>query len=192
MVEVTKEYKFVGPSTENPKPTLIDLFGPHKQLIIYHFMFNPNNDEGCSSCSLHADNIGHIEHLHSRDTALVCVSRAPIEKIEAFRKRMGWKFPWVSSYESDFNYDYHVTHDQNVAPPEYNFKPAENNGKDGPAESPGTSVFFRDGDKVYHTYSSYARGGEAQIATYSYLDITPLGRQEKGTGIVNFKFHDRY
>jgi len=138
-------------------------------------MFDPTWDEGCPACSLLVDNIGHLSHLHARNTSLTIVSRAPLAKIEAYRQRMGWTVPWVSSHGTDFNYDFHTTIDPSVAPPEYNFAPVEG---EETGEVPGTSVFLRDGSEVFHTYSSYARGGEVQLSTYTYLDLTPLGRQE--------------
>ena len=199
MTKVTKDYAFVdaGGGGSGPAPNLRALFGPHRQLIVYHFMFAPDWDEGCSGCSLLADGVGRVEHLGSRDTAFAAVSRAPADKIAAFRARMGWSFPWFSSEGSDFNHDFGATQDPARGPLEYNFrakseeemKVAEERGA---YETPGISVFFRDGDDVYHTYSSYARGGEAVISTYSYLDLTPLGRQEEGNGIGGFKHHDKY
>jgi predicted dithiol-disulfide oxidoreductase (DUF899 family) len=117
MVEIDKEYIFRGPDGQ---ASLLDLFGGRGQLLIYHFMFDPDLDEGCESCSFLADGIGHLAHLHARDTTLALVSRAPLPKLEAFRQRMGWTVPWYSSYGSDFNYDFHVTLDPAVAPVEYN------------------------------------------------------------------------
>ncbi|WP_158889411.1 DUF899 domain-containing protein [Amycolatopsis anabasis] len=169
MVAIDKKYVFEGPDGE---VGLLDLFDGRRQLIVYHFMFDPSWDEGCSSCSFLVDNIGHLSHLHSRDTALVLVSRAPLPKIERFRERMGWTAPWVSSHGTDFNHDFHVTSDE--------------------GEAPGLSVFLRDGDTVFHTYSTYARGGEMVLGTYHFLDLTPLGRQEEGTGIIHFRHHDKY
>jgi predicted dithiol-disulfide oxidoreductase (DUF899 family) len=153
-VRVDKNYIFEGPEG---KVTLADLFVGKSQLIVYHFMFDPSWDEGCPSCSFVADNIGHLSHLHARNTSLALVSRAPLAKIEAYRQRMGWIVPWVSSHGSDFNYDFHTTIDPSVAPAEYNFTPV-----DAPLEGEfsveghGTSVFLRDGSEVFHTYSSYA------------------------------------
>lgn len=193
MVKISKDYLFDGPGG---KASLFDLFEGRQQLITYHFMFDPSWDEGCSSCSLLTDNIAHLSHLHSRDTSLALVSRAPLAKLERFRDRMGWTLPWYSSFESDFNYDFHVTMDESVAPVEYNFK-----DKAALAEMPwhlsgeqhGLSVFLRDGDAVYHTYSSYGRGLELLVGVYAYLDLTPLGRQEEdGPGIMMFRHHDRY
>jgi predicted dithiol-disulfide oxidoreductase (DUF899 family) len=119
MTEIDKQYAFEG---KHGKASLLDLFEGRGQLLIYHFMFDPDWDEGCPSCSFLADNIGHLAHLHARDTTLAMVSRAPLARIEAFRQRMGWAVPWYSSFGSDFNYDFHVTLDQAVAPVEYNYR----------------------------------------------------------------------
>ncbi len=173
MVAVDKEYVFEGPDGEK---TLKDLFEGRRQLIVYHFMFGPDWDAGCPSCSFLVDNIGHLAHLHARDTTLAVVSRAPFAKIKAYQARMGWTFPWYSSNGSDFNYDYHASLDASVAPVEYNFQAYEDHGE--PGEAPGISVFLRDGDDVFHTYSSYARGGDILLGTYNWLDLTVLGRQE--------------
>jgi predicted dithiol-disulfide oxidoreductase (DUF899 family) len=186
MVEVEKDYVFEGP---DGKASLLELFDGRRQLIVRHFMFDPRWDEGCPSCSAGADEIsdGLLEHLHTRDTSLVVVSRAPLDKIERYKARKGWTFPWYSSYGSDFNYDFHVTLDESVAPIEYNYRTkAEHEqagtsgyvGGDQPIEVPGQSCFLRDGDRVFHTYSSYARGAEMTGGSYYYLDLTALGRQE--------------
>lgn len=181
MVRMEKDYVFEGP---NGSVRLLELFEGRRQLIVYHFMFDPDDpppgqsgepwEEGCSGCSMLVDNIGHLAHLHARDTSLVLVSRAPLAKIEPFRRRMGWTLPWFSSFGSDFNYDFHATLDEDVAPVEYNFRPAP--GAKG--EAHGLSVFLRDGDAVYHTYSAYARGVEHLVGTVNFLDLTPYGRQE--------------
>jgi predicted dithiol-disulfide oxidoreductase (DUF899 family) len=184
MVEVEKDYVFEGP---NGEVRLLDLFEGRRQLIVQHFMFDPSWDDGCPSCSAGADEIspGLLNHLHSRDTTFAAVSRAPIEKIEAYKAKKGWTFPWYSSYGSDFNYDFHVTLDESVAPVEYNFRnkqELEQAGMgwlaEGSSEQPGHSVFLRDGDRVFHTYSMYARGAEMLGGSYYFLDLTPLGRQE--------------
>ncbi|MEA2192381.1 MAG: hypothetical protein QOI73_2502 [Solirubrobacteraceae bacterium] len=174
MVEVDKAYLFTGPDGE---ASLLDLFEGRLQLIVGHFMFDPSWEDGCPSCSAGADEVsqGLLDHLHARDTTLAYVSRAPIEAIERYRAKKGWRFPWYSSHGSDFNYDFHVTLDESVAPPEYNFRPYE---ADEPTEMPGTSIFLRDGERVFHTYSSYARGAEQTGGSYYFLDLTPLGRQE--------------
>jgi predicted dithiol-disulfide oxidoreductase (DUF899 family) len=194
MVKIDKEYLFDGPSG---KSSLFDLFDGRRQLITYHFMFDPSWDEGCSSCSFLTDNIGHLSHLHFRDTTLALVSRAPLAKIERFRDRMGWSIPWYSSFGTDFNYDFHVTMDDSVLPVEYNYKdkaaieaagmPWHTSG-----EQHGLSVFLREGDAVFHTYSTYGRGLDLMAGAYNYLDLTPLGRQEVGTGVTEFHHHDKY
>jgi len=186
MVRIEKEYLFEGPEG---KATLLDLFGGRRQLIIGHFMFHPDWDEGCPSCSAGADEMseGLFKHLHARDTALVQVSRAPFAKIARYQAKKGWTWPWYSSYGSDFNYDFHVTLDESVLPVEYNYRTAAEHRRagtgyyvegDAPIEAPGTSVFLRDGDAVFHTYSNYARGAEMTGGSYYRLDLTPLGRQE--------------
>ncbi|REL24007.1 DUF899 domain-containing protein [Rhodohalobacter sp. SW132] len=178
MVKIEKEYTFEGP---DDKLNLSDLFEGRRQLIIYHFMFHPDWDEGCPSCSFLVDNIGHLSHLHARNTTLALVSRAPLEKLEAYKTRLDWNLPWYSSHESDFNYDFHASINQKKGSSEYNYteKPElvkSLNGKT--AEVPGTSVFLRDGETIFHTYSSYARGGDLLLGTYNWLDLTALGRQE--------------
>jgi predicted dithiol-disulfide oxidoreductase (DUF899 family)/ketosteroid isomerase-like protein len=180
MVKVDKDYVFEGP---NGRVTLAELFEGRRQLIVYHFMFDPSWSEGCPSCSFLVDNIGHLSHLHARNTTLALVSRAPLARIEPYRTRMGWTVPWYSSFGSDFNYDFHVTHDERVAPVEYNYMDkAALLAKGEPyfteGESHGLSVFLRDGDDVFHTYSAYARGTDLLVGTYNYLDMTALGRQE--------------
>ena len=180
MVRVDKDYVFQGPHGPG---SLLDLFEGRQQLIVYHFMFDPSWDAGCPSCSFLTDSIGHLAHLHARKTTLALVSRAPLRKTEAYRKRMGWTIPWYSSFGSDFNYDFHVTLDETVAPVEYNYtdkavllEKGESYFTDG--ESHALSVFLRDGDNVFHTYSAYARGTDLLVGTYNYLDMTALGRQE--------------
>jgi predicted dithiol-disulfide oxidoreductase (DUF899 family) len=187
MVRIEKDYLFEGP---DGKASLLDLFDGRRQLIVSHFMFSPDWDEGCSSCSAGADenSDGLLAHLHSRDTTLVYVSRAPLAKIEAYKARKGWTFPWYSSYRSDFNYDFHVTLDESVAPIEYNYRTKAEHEQAGtsyyieseqPIEGPGMSCFLRDGDNVFHTYSLYARGAEMLGGSYYFLDLTALGRQEE-------------
>ncbi|KAH0544747.1 hypothetical protein FGG08_001114 [Glutinoglossum americanum] len=194
MVEIDKEYTFEGPTG---KASLLDLFGKHRQLVVYHFMFPPDEEEGCSSCSFFADNVNHLEHLRSRDTNFAAISRAPIAKIEAFKARMGWDFPWYSSFGTDFNYDFHATQDETVAPVDYNFMDKAALEKAGKpwfckGEQPGMSVFLRDENRVYHTYSTYARGTDNFSFTYNLLDLTPLGRQDGEWKIGGFKYHDKY
>lgn len=186
MVEVATDYQFEGP---DGTADLLALFDGRSQLIVCHFMFNPDWDDGCPSCTAGADEMapGLLEHLHSRDTTLVYVSRAPISKIEKYKAKRGWTFPWYSSFGSDFNYDFSVTLDESVKPVEYNYTTkAEYEQKgmavytegDGPVENPGRSSFLRVGDKVFHTYSVYARGLESMGGSYYLLDETALGRQE--------------
>jgi predicted dithiol-disulfide oxidoreductase (DUF899 family) len=189
MVAIEKEYVFQGPKGRR---TLAELFEGHRQLLVYHFMFEPDADEGCPACSLVADNFGGLVHLPARDTAFAVISRAPIDKIERFRKRMGWDFPWLSSFGGDFNYDFGVTLDEKHAM--YNYAPASVQPEIYPREGEreGLSVFLREGDKVFHTYSTYQRGLDALMNTYNFLDLTPLGRQEED-GIMRWvRHHDRY
>ena len=188
MVEIDKDYVFEGPAG---RATLLDLFDGRRQLIVGHFMFDPSWDDGWASCSAGCDEVsnGLLEHLHARDTTLVFVSRAPIAKIEDYKARKGWSFPWYSSHGSEFNYDFHVTLDERVAPVQYNYRSADEHAQRGqawiadpeqqPVEMPGTSFFLRDGDRVFHTYSSYARGAEQTGGSYYFLDLTALGRQEE-------------
>jgi predicted dithiol-disulfide oxidoreductase (DUF899 family) len=191
MVLVEKEYMFEGP---DGRRTLSDLLEGKRQLIVYHFMFDPAWDEGCPSCSFIADNFaGALVHLGARDTSFAVISRAPIAKIERFKKRMGWGFPWLSSFGGDFNYDFQVTVDE--AHPEYNYHPQHyREPRQGPAagEREGLSVFLRVGEHIHHTYSTYARGLDPFINTYNYLDLTPLGRQEDGQPMAWMRHHDRY
>jgi predicted dithiol-disulfide oxidoreductase (DUF899 family) len=201
MVRIDTAYVFAGPAGE---ASLLDLFDGRRQLITYHFMFDPGWDSGCPGCSRLTDNIGHLAHLHARDTSLVLVSRAPLPKLLSFQERMGWTVPWYSSYGSDFNYDFHVTMDESVAPVEYNFRDQAELSRAGyhvTGEAPGVSVFLRDGDDVFHTYSAYARGTDLLTGTSNYLDLTPLGRQEyweKPAGRANspasgwWRLHDEY
>ena len=180
MVRLDKQYVFDGPTG---MVMLLDLFERRRQLIVYHFMFDPAWDEGCPSCSLVMDNVGHLAHLHARRTSFAAVSRAPLAKLQAYARRMGWTFPWYSSFGTDFNYDFHVTNDEAVAPVEYNYLgKADLIAKGEPwfaaGESHGLSVFLRDGGSVFHTYSTYARGADLLVGTFNYLDLTPLGRQE--------------
>jgi len=195
MVRIDKPYVLAGP--DGPT-TLLDLFDGQRQLIVYHFMFEPGWDEGCVSCSYFADNFtGAIIHLAHRDTAFTVVSRAPLDTIDAFRQRMGWTFRWLSSFGTDFNYDFHVTIDPTRGSTEYNYQNAaalKEAGKLWMDELPGLSVFYRDGDDIYHTYSTYQRGLDELINTYNYLDLTPLGRHEQDLawGMAWVRHHDRY
>lgn len=196
MVRIEKEYAF---EDANGRRNLRDLFEGRRQLIVYHFTFDPAWNEGCRSCSHFVDNfVGGIVHLAARDTSFVVVSRAPVAKIEAFKARMGWTFPWLSSFGTDFNYDFHVTLDEAVGSAEYNYESAATLirfGKlwPGTAELPGLSVFLCDGESVFHTYSTYQRGLDLLLNTYNYLDLTPLGRQEELEGAQAWvRHHDRY
>jgi len=196
MVQIEKEYTFEG---ANGRTTLRDLFGKHRQLITYHFMFDPDWEEGCKSCSHLMDNVaGSIVHLAARDTTFVVVSRAPLAKIEAFKKRMGWNFPWFSSFVNDFNRDFRVTIDPDKPEYEYNYTSARTLLEAGKiwfpkGELPGLSVFFRDGNTVFHTYSTYQRGLDVLLNTYNLLDLTPLGRQEEDGRIQAWiRHHDKY
>lgn len=173
MTEVTKQYTFDGPEG---KVSLLDLFQDKRQLIVHHFMFGPDWEKGCPGCTGHVDEIGDLSTLDKRDTRYVIVSRAPLAKLEAYKQEKGWRFPWYSSGESDFNFDYHVSFREGDKDAEYNFAPR---GREDEGEGPGMSVFFRIGDKVYHTYSVYARGLEPIADSYAFLDLTPYGRQEE-------------
>jgi predicted dithiol-disulfide oxidoreductase (DUF899 family) len=185
MVEIDKEYVFDGPKG---KVTLADIFEGRPQLIIYHFMFGPDWDEGCPSCTAGTDEIsaGFVDHLHTRDTTYAMVSRAPLEKLDAWKAKHGWDIPWYSSFGTDFNYDFGVTIDAGRGFDEYNYRTLaeyEARGKpftetDKPIEVPGQSCFLRVDGRVFHTYSQYARGLESTGGSYYFLDLTALGRQE--------------
>ncbi|MDQ6805965.1 MAG: DUF899 domain-containing protein [Actinomycetota bacterium] len=185
MVEIEKDYEFGGP--DGPA-ILLDLFEGRRQLIVDHYMFDPSWDEGCMSCAGRVDQYGNLAHLHARDTTVAVVSRAPLAKIEPFKARMGWSFPWYSAYGSDFNYDFHVTLDERVRELEYNYRTKDEWAHtdtpldfEQPFELHGTSCFLRDGDRVFHTYSTYGRGTEQVGGTHYYLDMTALGRQEEAS-----------
>ncbi len=189
-VKVDKAYVFEGPGG---KESLADLFAGSSQLLAYHFMFGPDWQEGCPSCSFWADNYnGIVRHLKHRDVQLVAISRAPIDKLEAYRRRMGWSFKWVSSLGSDFNRDYHVS----FAPEEkagayYNYQ----SGGFSSTEAPGVSVFLKDeGGAIFHTYSCYARGLDTLNSAYQLLDLVPKGRDEEGLPhpMAWVRRHDRY
>jgi predicted dithiol-disulfide oxidoreductase (DUF899 family) len=181
MVKVEKDYAFEGPSG---KSSLKDLFDGRRQLIVYHFMFDPAWDKGCSGCTSFVSTLGDLSLLNSRDTTFVVVSRAPLAKLDAYKAQKGWDISWFSSFGSDFNYDFHVTLDPMVAPAEYNYRSkAEMEAKKGrpvlmEGEEHGLSVFFRLDDDVFHSYSVYARGCEALTDAYRLLDTTPYGRQQ--------------
>jgi predicted dithiol-disulfide oxidoreductase (DUF899 family) len=192
-VKVEKQYVFDGP--QDPV-SLGDLFQNRSQLIVYHFMFGPGWKEGCPSCSFLADHFGGmLVHLADRDVSLAAVSRAPINEIAAFQKRMGWRFPWVSSHGNDFNRDYHVSftpENRAAGTMYYNYGPFEFPSD----EAPGASVFFKDpnGD-LFHTYSTYARGLDILLGAYNFLDLVPKGRNEEGMvphPMAWVRHHDRY
>ena len=191
-MKVEKNYVF---DTPGGKKTLADVFGDKSQLIIYHFMFGPDWQEGCPSCSFCMDHTdGALVHLAQRDVAFAAVSRAPLSKIEPFRKRMGWRFAWISSYGTDFNHDFgvHFTQDEIVkGEVNYNYDMV----RFPSAEAPGISVFYKDkGGSVFHTYSCYARGSETGLGTYGYLDLVPKGRDEDDLPFTMawVRHHDRY
>lgn len=179
MVEILKSYTFTGPEGE---VSLLDLFEGRSQLIIYHFMFGPDADEGCTGCSMMVDNMGHPAHLHARDTSFALISRAPLRKLQAFQERMGWSLPWFSSFGSDFNADFGTSSEQ--------------------GEMFALSVFLREGDNIYRTYFTDRRGVEYLGSSFTYLDLTPFGRQElwedspqgvpQGAPYQWWRKHDRY
>ena len=184
MVQLDKGYRFDGPEGS---ASLLDLFDGRRQLVIQHFMFDPGWDDGCPSCTGASDEIsqGLLRHLHARDTTLAVVSRAPLAKLERYKQKRGWDFPWYSSFGSDFNYDFHVSLDPAVAPVQYNFRaPVELEAAgmgwilEGPSEQPGYSTFLAVGGDVFHTYSTFGRGTEWLGGAYAFLDLTALGRQE--------------
>jgi predicted dithiol-disulfide oxidoreductase (DUF899 family) len=187
---VEKAYVFEGPEG---KQSLPELFDGRSQLIIYHFMFGPDWDAGCPHCSHFADSFnGAIVHLNHRDATMIAVSRAPYAKLAAYRKRMGWTFKWVSSFGSDFNFDYHVSFTpEEVAKKAafYNFRKQDPDAE----EREGVSVFYRDqaGD-VFRTYSTFARGIDMLNVDYQYLDLVPKGRDEGGKGPYWVRRHDEY
>ncbi|MEU1132987.1 DUF899 domain-containing protein [Streptomyces sp. NPDC005900] len=184
MVEVDKEYYFDG---SDGKATLLDLFDGREQLIVYHFMFAPEWDAGCRSCSAFLDQIGHLSHLRARSTNFVAVSRAPYTALLTFKARMGWTVPWYSTNGGDFNHDYQASFDEE------------------PYDVPAINCFLRDGDRIHHTYATFARGLDGIGSTTSLLDLTALGRQEeweepKGrssalgapAGSARVRYHDEY
>jgi predicted dithiol-disulfide oxidoreductase (DUF899 family) len=181
MVKIEKDYVFEG---QNGKPSLKDLFEGRRQLIVYHFMFDPTWDKGCSGCTALVDALGDLSLLRKLDTTFVVVSRAPLAKLDAYKVQKGWSIAWVSSFDNEFNYDFHVTLDPKVAPAEYNYRnKAEMEAAKGhpvllEGEEHGLSVFFRFDQEVFHTYSAYARGTESLTDAYRLLDTTPYGRQQ--------------
>jgi predicted dithiol-disulfide oxidoreductase (DUF899 family) len=190
-VKVEKKYVFDSPSG---KKSLADLFDGRSQLVVYHFMFGPDWQEGCPSCSFNMDHTDPtLVHLAQRDVSFAAISRAPISKIEGFRKRMGWKFNWVSSNGTDFNYDYQVsfTPEQQAGKVDYNYELTQFPS----TEAPGISVFYKDKDgNIFHTYSAFARGTESTMNTYNYLDYVPKGRDEDKLPFTMswLRHHDRY
>jgi predicted dithiol-disulfide oxidoreductase (DUF899 family) len=185
---VEKEYVFDGPDGEE---TLAELFDGRSQLLVYHFMFAPEDDSGCKSCSFWADNFDPIvQHLAHRDVTMLAISRAPLAKLEAYRKRMGWSFKWVSSGRNDFNYDFGVAfRPEQLDEQIYNYGtlPPKNPDREG------ASVFAKDGNgRVFHTYSAYARGIDLVNTAYNYLDLVPNGRDENGRGQYWVRRHDEY
>ena len=192
-IKIDKTYVF---DTPKGKETLPDLFENRSQLVIKHFMFAPGWEEGCIGCSFGADHLDAADlHLKHHDVTVVAVSRAPLAEIEPFKKRMGWQFKWVSSYENDFNYDFHVSctkEDLEKRQVYYNYKMVPSESE----EMSGLSVFYKDEEgNIYHTYSTFARGDEKIIGTYMLLDLTPKGRNEKGASgnLMDWvKHHDKY
>lgn len=182
MVRLEKDYQFDGP---DGKLSLLDLFAGRRQLIVYHFMFAPDWEKGCAGCTGLINAMGDLSMLNARDTTFTLISRAPLEKLLKMKTDQGWDRTWVSSNGSDFNYDFHVTLDDKITPPQYNYRSQaelQQRQNDEPyflsGEMHGMSVFFRMGDDIYHTYSTFARGCEGLTNAYSLLDITPYGRQE--------------
>jgi predicted dithiol-disulfide oxidoreductase (DUF899 family) len=189
---VDKRYVF---QTDAGPMTLAELFGDKHQLVVYHFMFAPDWQAGCKSCSFWADNFNGITaHLEQRDIRFVAISRAPLSKLQAFAKRLGWSFPWVSSGETDFNFDYHVSfspEDQAAGKATYNYERLESSND----EWPGISVFYKDDHgAVFHTYSTYSRGIEMVNAAYQWIDLVPKGRDEANLpfSMSWLKLHDEY
>jgi len=191
-IAVDKEYLFEGPKG---KETLSELFDGRSQLIVYHFMFHPSWDAGCSSCSFWADNFnGIIVHLNERDVTMIAVSRAPYNKLASYEKRLGWNFKWVSSYNTDFNFDYNISfRPEEIAKKEgmYNFTIQDPHSP----EREGVSVFYKDPEgRIFHTYSAYARGIDMLNVAYHYLDLVPKGRDEASKEFPQFwvRRHDEY
>ncbi|MFI5184076.1 MAG: DUF899 domain-containing protein [Vicinamibacteria bacterium] len=186
-VKVDKEYAFDGPSG---RETLSDLFLGRRQLVVYHFMFNPEANAGCKHCSFWADSFNGVDvHLSHRDVSFLAISRAPLAKIEAFKKRMGWSFKWVSSFGNEFNHDYHVSFNpEEVAKGAvYNYVKTTVG-----ADREGLSVFYKDDGGVFHTYSTYARGIDMLNTAYNILDLVPKGRDEGDAPQAWVLHHDRY
>jgi len=200
MVRVSRDYRFDGPAGP---VSLLELFDGERQLVVQHFMFDPEWEDGCGSCTAAVDELsdGLLRHLRARSTVYVVIARAPLAKLEKYRAKRGWSIPLYSSYGSDFNYDFHATTDESVCPVEYNYRSKAELQRAGQTyhvkgEQPGTSVFLREGDQVFHSYSSYGRGLDTMLAANSWLDITPFGRGEGWDGMPDLKapvrHHDRY
>ena len=192
-VEIEKKYVFQGP---DGTVRLIDLFEGRAQLIVYHFMWLHDIDEGCPSCSFAVDNMPNPIHLNKGADTTLLVSRAPYRRLSEFKARMGWQLPWYSSHGSDFNYDFHVSSDESIAPVEYNYKDKATLEREGldyvaadGADGQGISVFVQDDGKVFHTYSAYGVGADVMLSTYRFLDLTPLGRQRY---VNEWPWHDKY
>ncbi|KAH6662437.1 hypothetical protein F5X68DRAFT_237727 [Plectosphaerella plurivora] len=190
MVRVTKNYTFEGPS--GARVSLSDLFDGRDQLLVYHYMFAPEDTNGCGGCRFAGEHIPTDFYLRQRQTSLAVVSRAPFDKLNAFKEKMGWSFPWYSSGGSDFNYDFHVTLDADKAPAMYNYMTAEELEAKGKkfhlvGDQPGWSVFLKRDGEIFHTYSTFARGGDKFLGTLQLLDMTPLGRQDGSAGPEGFK-----
>jgi predicted dithiol-disulfide oxidoreductase (DUF899 family) len=191
-LKVDKSYHFDGPQG---KESLSELFDGQSQLLVYHFMFDPSWEEGCKSCSFWADNYqGIIPHLKARDVTFVTISRAPLHKLDAFKKRMGWSFKWVSSFHTDFNHDFHVSftaEELKDGKVDYNFQPVQF----PTSEAPGVSVFYKDeSGAIFHTYSCYSRGIDILNGAYHYLDLLPKGRDESALkySMAWLRHHDKY
>jgi predicted dithiol-disulfide oxidoreductase (DUF899 family) len=201
-VRVAQPYEFTGPAGPC---TLLDLFAGRRQLVVQHIMFGPGWGRCCAGCAFQADSVGHLAHLHARDTTFAAVSRAPYPELAAFRQRMGWTFPWYSSAGSTFNYDFGVSLDERIAPVDWNYRSADELRQAGlgalaeAEELNGVSVFLQRDGQVLHTYSTYGRGVEPLLGTYALLDLTPLGRGEGwdgmplvGPGRDWIRLHDEY
>ena len=206
LVRVDKTYVFEGPAgAATSRRGLLELFEGRRQLIVGHVMFDPGREQACTGCSFTVDAIPHLAHFHARATSVALISRAAVAQLARFQRRMGWTIPWYSSLDSDFNYDFHATTDEAVAPVSYNYRDKAELERCGQSyrtkgEQPGVSVFVRNGSDVYHSYSTYGRGLDLLMTTYNYLDLTPLGRGEgwggmpdlEGRGRGWLRHHDRY
>jgi predicted dithiol-disulfide oxidoreductase (DUF899 family) len=180
MVRIDKPYVFGSPDGSK---SLLELFDGRRQLVLYHFMFDPAWEDGCPSCTGFVNQLGNLAYLDGRDTKFALISRAPSAKLERYKAKLGWTLPWYSSFGSSFNYDFHVTFDESVAPFEHNFRTKAElqqlgETRFGAGESQGLSVFFRVDDSVFHSYSTYARGVEGLSNSFALLDTTPYGRQQ--------------